>query len=329
MQKYINTVQDTSGKAQPSVSVTVNVHLGGLATIYSDNGVTSIPNPLLTAADGTFFFYAANGRYDLVLAKAGLVFVNAETSDVVLFDPASSTTLVVATSVSAATVTASTVIAQADSTATAPAQMEVLGLSDSNRQLLIGYNTTSNYGSIQATRVGVNPQALVLNPSTGNVGVWTVIPRQTLDVLNANGTQLRLSNTDNGNVTDFKTDGNGNLNVTPSGSTWFFKGSNQHAVDTPSFGATVTIDQSAGFLHRINVTSGVTFTVATPVSSVTGDLLWMLVRTVSHPATASFAGIYKTAGFAIPTTGNSTATVFLNDGTNFIQLTPWTSGIPN
>jgi hypothetical protein len=56
-----------------------------LATLYSDNGVTATANPLTTNDDGEYAFYAANGRYDLVLSGGGIV---GETiPDVLLNDP--------------------------------------------------------------------------------------------------------------------------------------------------------------------------------------------------------------------------------------------------
>lgn len=66
MQKYSNNVQDQYGNAIPSVTVTIRDNPGGsLSTIYSDNGVTPKSNPFTNDSDGEFFFYAANGHYDV------------------------------------------------------------------------------------------------------------------------------------------------------------------------------------------------------------------------------------------------------------------------
>lgn len=68
MQKYINNVQDTLGNAIGSVTVTIRDNPGGgLSTIYSDNSLTGKSNPFTNDSDGEFFFYAANGRYDIEL----------------------------------------------------------------------------------------------------------------------------------------------------------------------------------------------------------------------------------------------------------------------
>lgn len=59
-----------------SASCTVTVYLHGtvsLATIYSDNNATPTPlaNPFTATSAGAWSFYAANGRYDVVLSGTG------------------------------------------------------------------------------------------------------------------------------------------------------------------------------------------------------------------------------------------------------------------
>lgn len=44
---------------------------GALATLYSDDGVTTTTNPVVTDATGTFGFYVADGRYDLTYSGTG------------------------------------------------------------------------------------------------------------------------------------------------------------------------------------------------------------------------------------------------------------------
>lgn len=53
-------------------TITVNVHGGGLATIFSDNVGTPLANPFTANSDATFSFYAANGRYDIVVSGTGV-----------------------------------------------------------------------------------------------------------------------------------------------------------------------------------------------------------------------------------------------------------------
>lgn len=65
-------------------TVTVNVHGGGLASIFSDNVGTPLANPFTANADATLSFYAANGRYDVVITGAGVPTI--ALSDILLFD---------------------------------------------------------------------------------------------------------------------------------------------------------------------------------------------------------------------------------------------------
>jgi hypothetical protein len=70
----------------PSATVTVfNQGTLVLASIFGDNGVTPKANPFIAGSDGSWFFYAANGRYDISLVATGL---SKTLGDVLLNDPA-------------------------------------------------------------------------------------------------------------------------------------------------------------------------------------------------------------------------------------------------
>lgn len=72
MYKAVGTALTPSGGALSGASV--YVYLAGtttLATIYSDNGVTTKTNPVTTDAQGAWSFYVADGRYDLSIQKTG------------------------------------------------------------------------------------------------------------------------------------------------------------------------------------------------------------------------------------------------------------------
>jgi hypothetical protein len=72
--------------SHPSCTLTIYVHGGGLATIYSDNNLTPLANPFTSQTDGQWQFYAANGRYDVTMSSAG--FSQTITySDILLCDP--------------------------------------------------------------------------------------------------------------------------------------------------------------------------------------------------------------------------------------------------
>lgn len=87
MQKYVNSVASLTGAPVGGALVQVNNYPSGTAaTIYADNGVTLATNPLTTdAVNGSFSFYAADGRYQLVISGAN---VQPQTlNDILLVDP--------------------------------------------------------------------------------------------------------------------------------------------------------------------------------------------------------------------------------------------------
>lgn len=91
MQKYIDAVIGETGRPISSASVTV--YLTGtqtLATIYSNNGVTTQANPLTTDSSGMFSFYAADGRYDIKIVSGS---TNKTLSDILFEDPSDASSL--------------------------------------------------------------------------------------------------------------------------------------------------------------------------------------------------------------------------------------------
>jgi hypothetical protein len=87
MQKYVNAVASLTGTPVGNASVQVNNFPSGTsATIYSDNGLTVAANPLTTdPVTGGFAFYAADGRYQLVIS--GINITTQTVNDVLLVDP--------------------------------------------------------------------------------------------------------------------------------------------------------------------------------------------------------------------------------------------------
>lgn len=73
MQKYQDSITNPDGTALSGVSVRVQTYPGAVdATIYSDDGVTTKTNPITTDSLGSFSFYAADGRYQLVISGPGI-----------------------------------------------------------------------------------------------------------------------------------------------------------------------------------------------------------------------------------------------------------------
>jgi Chaperone of endosialidase len=61
-------------------------------------------------------------------------------------------------------------------------QIYIRGVSNPNQLLVVGYNITGNYGSIQAELAGTSPEPLVLNVAGGDVGIGTASPSYLLYV---------------------------------------------------------------------------------------------------------------------------------------------------
>lgn len=89
MQPYRDTVLSmVNGKLTPvsGASVLVKTYPGlATATIYSDNGVTTATNPLTTDTRGAYTFFAADGRYQLVIS--GTSFDTITIPEILLEDP--------------------------------------------------------------------------------------------------------------------------------------------------------------------------------------------------------------------------------------------------
>jgi len=70
MKRHTDVVINQFQQVVSGASVTVKLAgTNTLANIYSDDGITPTTNPTLTDAFGRFFFYVADGRYDLVITK--------------------------------------------------------------------------------------------------------------------------------------------------------------------------------------------------------------------------------------------------------------------
>lgn len=73
-------------------------------------------------------------------------------------------------------------VLQGDDAGAPPQQLNIRGNGDTRKRLLVGYNTTSNYGSLQSYSAAFNPSPLLLNPFGGFVGIGKTNPAVELDV---------------------------------------------------------------------------------------------------------------------------------------------------
>jgi hypothetical protein len=74
------------------------------------------------------------------------------------------------------------IIGQTVVTSDSTEQIVIRTATDNNRQLLLGYNQSGNYGAIQAIQQGTAYRDLALNALGGNVGIGTATPNGRLEV---------------------------------------------------------------------------------------------------------------------------------------------------
>jgi hypothetical protein len=74
MEKFQDVVLDPSGNVLAGVAVLVKDFSTGVrSNLFADNNGTPKANPLVTDANGQFWFYAAQGRYSFDLSGAGII----------------------------------------------------------------------------------------------------------------------------------------------------------------------------------------------------------------------------------------------------------------
>jgi hypothetical protein len=135
---------------------------------------------------------------------------------------------------------------------TTPAQL-LLSDTSNARQLLIGYNSGSNYGSIQAVHQGVGYRSLVLNSQGGNVGIGTINPGSALDVATSGNVNAIFNST--------ATQG-GYISFQRSGTAFGYIGQSYHIVTGGSVGdmamaatASMVFSTGGSLTERMKITS--------------------------------------------------------------------------
>ncbi len=89
MKKYVDyLISSIDGTPISGVSVLVNdAGTANASSIFSDDGTTALANPFTSEGDGSFFFFVANGLYDLEFTLAGFTFDDSDTENITMFDP--------------------------------------------------------------------------------------------------------------------------------------------------------------------------------------------------------------------------------------------------
>jgi hypothetical protein len=218
MQKYQDAVFRSTGGVVVGASVLVQTFpAGATATIYSDNGVTISANPLTTDANGSFAFYAADGRYQLQISGSG---ITARTvSDVIIEDPQDSLTFTGTNLLAAfsSTVNSYNQVALQNKSAGATASSELVVYPDNGTEAagwaILGVNSSANADPVY-TCLGQN-EAFVIG-STVNAAKTGNLVFATGNTGTANAIQMYSGNfTQAKTAYKFNLDSSGNILTKP------------------------------------------------------------------------------------------------------------------
>lgn len=181
MQKFIETVEGENGRPVPGASITVyNAGTSTPATIYLSNGGAATANPLTADSTGMFYFYAADGRYDLLVSYAG---ATRTIYDILLEDPVdanviNATTLTATTGTigtlnsTTATLTSATIPTLASTTATlTSATVPTLGSTTAT----ISNGTVTTLASTNATVTALNAVSATVTTLTATSPNFTSV----------------------------------------------------------------------------------------------------------------------------------------------------------
>ena len=139
-------------------------------------------------------------------------------------------------------------------------QIYIRGYSNTNKQLRIGFDTTSDYGYLQALISGTGTNNISLNPSGGNIGVGTTTPVRLVSIFGgANTSRIILQNTATGqainNGLDITMDGtDAQVWNYQTGSLQFATSNNERARFSSSGNMLIGTTTDAGYKLRVNGT---------------------------------------------------------------------------
>ncbi|GEM_PF-6904533 len=155
-------------------------------------------------------------------------------------------------------------------------QLHIRGATNTNKRLVLGYDTTSNFGFIEAGISGTGYSPLILNGNgSGAVGIGTEGPDATLDVLATSGEQLRLTYTDGTVYAGFTVDSSGNLAVKPTAALYLQPNADTgdyFALSSDGTDLTIATTDAANLIINPDSTADIFFHGTTYNLSDTGDL---------------------------------------------------------
>jgi hypothetical protein len=282
----------------------VGVDAGAAITTGNSNvfiGFTA-GNAITTGSNNTII-----GDISGTTALADTIILAAGTTERMRIDSSGNVGIGTSSPANKLTVTADDTFAQDSS-----GQIVIRGSSNNSKKLSIGFDTTSNYGYIQAIEAGVASRSLALNPFGGNVGIGGTPARKTHIFDSANGYSLGLQQTsayNSGNQSGivFAAPYNAGGEVTDVAS---IRGGKENTTDG-HYGGIVTIWTRANGgsdTERMRIDSSGTTTVKQLALGVGGGLNGLGPLSISTTATA-ITGV-NDYGSLVIVAGNSAGNIF-------------------
>ena len=172
----------------------------------------------LTAGDGILINSASSTITNLVTVNAtsSALYVSGQT---ILAATGGNVGIGTTTPLSKLTVTA-------DGTYNGTAQFVISGTTNPLKQLLLGFDTSSDFGFIQPVTQGTAYRDLILSPSGGNVGIGTTTPFRKFSITDTVSTAQAVVAYDATRYAEQRVDTSGDLNIGASGGDTFFNNDN-------------------------------------------------------------------------------------------------------
>jgi len=241
-QQITSTAYSFRARAADTITSGTDLQLNGSANYgLGYYGSTRLFNG--TPVDGPVLFGQAGGA---------LGAVNGTTKSIALRWNAAGAVGIGSADLSGAAATTKLVL-QGDDANAVPLQLNIRGNTDTNKRLLLGYNTTSNFGSLQSYSAASTTSNLLLNPAGGNVGIGiTSTPGNKLSVNGNADFSGRVVASGAGGFGFGDRDSNGGI-FSPADGTMVFKTNLTEAIRINSYGDVLISKSGANPTNKLQI----------------------------------------------------------------------------